>query len=416
MSLEADIADVTPGGNVVQTLLHQYGLGTLFAANVLGAGSVYILAQTGATTGFALLWVLPLAFALDMVMHDMSSRMAVDGRPLMEFIRGRLISTFGKTWGHRASATYAVVMALVMQLWAVANFAVCGAAISWFTGVNVYGCIAMASLVGIALVASRTYNMVEAVISALMVTVFLSYAALTLGLDVSVTAVASGLTPGGVSDATLIIAMLGTTVYYPNFFIQSSMRPTKGWVDLGKYRRDNMVGVGFSVLVSAGMLIVAAVTLGSGELSLTDPADPLVQMVGGWTFPVFIAAVVAASFTSGTGTLFGSSFAVPQSLGKETVFGDRAFTLVAMILITISMILAILALEHTNLTPVRMAIVMPALNGALFLPITIYMMYTATKDEMARWQKTVSGLAVVVMLGGSLLTAQSLYGTLVGWV
>lgn len=406
--LDTDIAAATPGGNAVKALLHRYGLGLLFSANVLGAGSVYILSQTGASTGFALLWVLPLAFAVDMVMHDMSSRMAARGQPLMEYIRRAI--------GTRPAMIYASVMALVMQLWAVANYAVAGAALSWFTGANLYICIVAAAMIGITLVMTKTYNHVEAAISAMLVLVFLAYAALTLGLDVSTTELSRGFVPGEVSDATLVIAIIGTTVYYPNFFIQSSMRPTKEWVDVSKYRRDNAVGITFSIVISAGMLIVAATALGSGELSLTDPATPLTEMVGAWTLPVFMGAVLAASFTSATGTLFGSSFAVPQSMGRHTEFGDWAFTAVTVVLITLSTTLAILALQFTEMTPVRMAIIMPALNGAIFLPITIFAMYIATYDWMPTWQRVVIVLAMVTMTAGSILTAQSLYGTITGFL
>jgi Mn2+/Fe2+ NRAMP family transporter len=411
--LETDLADVTPGGHAAQALLHKYGLGALFAANVLGAGSIYILSQTGASVGFTLLWVLPLAFAVDMVMHDMSSRLAVRDRPLMEYISDALHELTGST---RIGVAYAILMALVMQLWAVANYAVAGAAFSWFTGVNVYVAILAASSIGVVLVMTRTYNYIEAVISALLVTVFVSYAALSFGLDVNTADLVSGFVPGDVSSATLVIAMLGTTIYYPNFFIQSSMQPTKEWTSLRKYRRDNAVGIAFAILISVGMLVVAAVALEPGELSLTDPAIPLVDSVGAWTLPVFMAAVLAASFTSATGTLFGSSFAVPQSLGKKTIFGDTVFTVVTVVLIGVSSVLSILALEFTEMTPVRMAITMPALNGAIFLPVTILAMYNATAYEMDAWQKTVSAIAVVVMFAGSILTAESLFDTVVSFL
>lgn len=36
-----------------------YGMGMLFAANVFGAGSVYILSTTGAQFGYLLLWTMP---------------------------------------------------------------------------------------------------------------------------------------------------------------------------------------------------------------------------------------------------------------------------------------------------------------------------------------------------------------------
>jgi hypothetical protein len=86
------------------------------------------------------------------------------------------------------------------------------------------------------------------------------------------------------------------------------------------------------------------------------------------------------------------------------------------VLILVSIVCAHLALTFTQLTPVRMAIIMPALNGVIFLPITIFAMYDATKHQMPRWQKAVSFVAVLVMTAGSVLTAQSLYDTVVSFL
>lgn len=393
----------------VATTLHRYGLGTLFAGNVLGAGSVYILSETGATTGFALLWVLPIALALDMVLHDLGARLAADGRPLMTYIRSVI--------GHRPAVGFAVAMAGVMQLWAVANYAVAGAALSWLLGVPTAIGICIAASAAIALMLTRKYKRVESVICGLLLALFGAYIALALGLDVHTSDLLAGFSPGAFNEGTLIIAMLGTTVYYPNFYIQSSIRPTKGWTSVSKYRRDNAAGVIISGIVSAAILTVAATTLsGIGELSLTTPATPLVSSVGAWALPAFVLGVLAASFTSATGTLFGACYAVPQSLGHHTEFGDARFTIVSIALISISAIVAVAMLDLTAFTPVRMAIVMPAINGAVFLPVTLFAMYAATRHDLSRRTKAIVAVALLVLSAGSVLTAQSLADTITSFL
>lgn len=394
--------------DTVETTLHRFGLGTLFAGNVLGAGSVYILAETGATTGFALLWVLPLALSLDFVLHDLSARLAADGRPLMGYIR--------RVLGPRAAPAFAVAMALVMQLWGVANYAVAGAALSWLFGVPITAGIAVAAGAAIALVLTRKYKRVEAAICGMLLALFGAYVALAFGTDVHTADLVAGFAPGAFDEGTLIIAMLGTTVYYPNFYIQSSIRPTKGWTDVAKYRRDNAAGVVISGIVSAAMLVVAAGALaGVGELALTTPAEPLTATLGAWALDAFVVGVLAASFTSATGTLFGACYAVPQSLGHTTEFGDGRFTAVAVGLIATSATLASVMLATTSFTPVRMAIVMPAVNGAVFLPVTLLAMYAATRDTLTRRQKLVVLVALGVLCAGSILTAQSLVDTITGF-
>ena len=61
-------------------LIHRYGLGLLFAANIFGVGSVYILSEAVAEFGFSLLWVLPLALLTGLIMHEMSARLAAADR------------------------------------------------------------------------------------------------------------------------------------------------------------------------------------------------------------------------------------------------------------------------------------------------------------------------------------------------
>jgi len=89
--------------------IHQYGLGLLFAANIFGAGSVYILTQAGVNFGFGLLWVLPLALGVGLTMHEMSARLAARNEPLMDYIRGRDRADRGQTVRPRYRVHHAVL-------------------------------------------------------------------------------------------------------------------------------------------------------------------------------------------------------------------------------------------------------------------------------------------------------------------
>lgn len=157
-------------------LIHRYGLGLLFAANIFGAGSVYILSEAGAEFGFSLLWVLPLALLTGLIMHEMSARLAAADRPLMIYIRDVLGSTGAKF--------LAVFIAFIMHFWSVANYALAGAAFIYLTPLsNLYiGTILMAAL-GLALVELRLYSRIEGVIAALVLAIFGSYLVIILELD-----------------------------------------------------------------------------------------------------------------------------------------------------------------------------------------------------------------------------------------
>ncbi|WP_336343240.1 NRAMP family divalent metal transporter [Halalkalicoccus ordinarius] len=394
-------------------LLEAYGLGVLFAANVFGAGSVYILADTGANFAFALLWVLPLAFLIDIALHDMSSRLAVAHEPLTDYITDVL----------PGGSVLIIAMSLMSALWAISNYAIAGAALAWLVpGLdNVAIGILVSAGFGIALVELRVYERIEGAIAAMVIAIFGSYGLLMVGLDIPIGEVAAGLVPliqSEIGYLTAVIALLGTTVYWPNFFIQSSIGPTKEWSDVNKYRRDNATGILTTLTIGAFVMIVSAVTLSQGEMTLTGPGEPLTAILGDFALYVFLLAALLASFSSATGTLFGAGFMVPQALGNHTVFGDRGFRMTVVGLIVLSAISAFWLLANTGLTPVRMAIVMPAINGLIGLPVTVFALIGAVNRYYdITWKENVGFLlAALVLLVGSALTAESLASTIAGWL
>lgn len=401
--LQARIAD----------LLESYGLGVLFAANVFGAGSVYILADTGANFAFALLWVLPLAFLIDIALHDMSARLAVAREPLTDYIIDII----------PGGSALIIGMGFMSALWAISNYAIAGAALAWLVpGLdNVALGILISGGLGIALVELRVYERIEGAIAAMVITVFGSYGLLLIGLDIPISDVAAGLVPlirSEIGYLTAVIALLGTTVYWPNFFIQSSIGPTKEWTDVNKYRRDNAVGIMTTLTIGAFVMIVSAITLTQGEMTLTGPGEPLAAVLGDIALYIFLLAALLASFSSATGTLFGAGFMVPQSLGHHTVFGDRGFRMTVVGLIVFSTISAFWLLANTGLTPVRMAIIMPAINGLIGLPVTVFALIGAVNRyyDITLKENIGFALAALVLLAGSVLTAESLASTLAGWL
>lgn len=398
----------------LERVMESYGMGLLFAANIFGAGSIYILTSTGANFGFSLLWVLPVSLLVGLAVHEMSIRLAVRDEPLMEFIREGI--------GDRPSKAFAVFIAFIMHFWSVANYALAGAALAYLTPLdNVLVWTVLAGAAGLALVELRVYRRIETVIAILVLAVFGSYLLLFYGVSVPVAEAARGLVPVVNTEMgylTMIIALVGTTIYYPNFFIQTSMNRDKPFETLGRYRRDHTFGLAAAILMSAAVLIIAAITVPSGESSLIDPALPLVDHAGAWALPVFVVAAGAASFSSATGTLFGAGFMVPQAFGLDTTFGDRPFRLVVEALIALSVLLAVPILVFTDFTPVRLALLMPAVNGVIGLPATVVALYLATHEYYdLSWAEDLSFVtATALMIVAALVTTQSLGGTILQWV
>ncbi|ELY54312.1 Mn2 and Fe2 transporter of the NRAMP family-like protein [Natronococcus amylolyticus DSM 10524] len=385
--------------------VHQYGLGLLFAANIFGAGSVYILTEAGLLFGYGLLWVLPLGLGVGLAMHEMSARLAAEDRPLMTYIRDVL--------GERTAKPFAFGISFIMQFWSVANYALAGAALVYLTPLsNLYVAVIVSAALGIALVELRVYSRIEGVIAALVFAIFASYLVIVANLQPPATGIAGGFVPeivGDIEYMTMIIALLGTTVYYPNFFIQTSMQHEKNW-DVSRYRRDHTVGLAAVIALSATVIVAAAISMPDADLAFTTPAEPLVEMIGEWVLGLFILAVGAASFSSATGTLFAAGFMVPQSSGISTQFGDLHFRRTVHFLIGLSVALAIPILAFTDFTPVDLALLMPAVNGVIGLPLTALALFAAVRRyfEPSRFEQAIFLAAVVVLFLTSLVTGEDL--------
>jgi len=154
------------------------------------------------------------------------------------------------------------------------------------------------------------------------------------------------------------------------------------------------------VALSATVIIAAAIAVPDETLTLTAPAEPLTDMIGPWVLGVFVLAVGAASFTSATGTLFAAGrHHAPQSYGLTTNFGDIHFRQTVHFLIGLSVLLAIPILAFTDFTPVKLALLMPAVNGVVGLPITALALFAAIERHFDpnRLERAVFLAAVVLM-------------------
>lgn len=413
MSVRDQFLDLPPARGL-RRFLDSCGPGLLFAATIFGAGSTYILASSGAQYGYTLLWMLPLAGLVDLGMREMAGRLGAIDKPLMEYIR--------TTIGAGPSKVLAVGIAFIMHFWAIANYAIAGALLVWLTPLtNVYLGVILAAGAGIALLEFRVYDRVEFAIALMVGTVFGIYLLLLFNLNLPIQQVSTGFLPSVQTDfsyMTLLIGILGTTVYYPNFFIQSSIQDSKGWTEMAQYRWDNIVGIVFVILLSMAVMVVTAATLAPHTPTLVGAGKPLGAILGEYALTAFAIATLLASFSSATGTLFGAGYLVPQAWGYDTAFGDWGFRRVVEVLIVLSACFIILLLEFTAFTPVRLGITMPAINGVIGLPITALALYFANRTffDHPLWLRGCFAIVVVIMFALALTSAQGLISQIIQWL
>jgi len=216
--------------------------------------------------------------------------------------------------GPTAAKPFALGIAFIMQFWASLTTRSRGCTGLYHPLSNLYVGIIVVAALGISLVELRVYSRIG-VIATLVLAIFASYLVIVANLQPPLGGVALGFVPtisGDIGYLTMIISLVGTTVYYPNFFIQTGMQHEKDWTDVSRYRKDHTVGLAAVVALSATVIIAAAIAVPDETLTLTAPAEPLTDMIGPWVLGVFVLAVGAASFTSATGTLFAAGFMLPS--------------------------------------------------------------------------------------------------------
>jgi len=344
-------------------------------------------------------------------MHEMSARLAARNEPLMDYIRDVI--------GPTAAKPFALGIAFIMQFWSVANYAL-SRGLHWSLSPRFRTCTW--GLSSWPRSVSRSSNSASTVVSRghrdARAGDFRVLSGHRREPPAPLGGVALGFVPtisGDIGYLTMIISLVGTTVYYPNFFIQTSMQHEKDWTDVSRYRKDHTVGLAAVVALSATVIIAAAIAVPDETLHAhrtRGTAHRHDRPVGARRVrPRRRCRIVHERDRNAVRRRLHA----PQSYGLTTNFGDIHFRQTVHFLIGLSVLLAIPILAFTDFTPVKLALLMPAVNGVVGLPITALALFAAIERHFDpnRLERAVFLAAVVLMFLVSLVTAQSLVQSIV---
>jgi len=294
--------------------LRALGPGIVFALTVLGAGSVVANAAAGASSGYALLWVLALAVFFRYVWLSVSARyVLVTGEPL---IAG--YARLGK-WFLWSLWLALLVMAHLYTLYAIAlmgfTFDVL-LPLPWGWSAETWGLFF--TLAGFGMCFWGGYPAVETACKVLLV---------VMGGTLAAVAILSGPDVGGIVRGTLIptrpvgeafggtvpivVALIGTEAGSITNLTYSYFMYEKGWRDvsyLGRQRRDLLFSVVAMFLMAALLQVAAAGTLFQSGVDVQS-AEDLVRIfsdrLGRAGRVIFALGLWAATFTTFVGANTG---------------------------------------------------------------------------------------------------------------
>jgi len=363
-------------------LLALLGPGLIAGAAGDDAGGVATYSQIGAQFGYQLLWVLVLITVSLAAVQEMSARLgAATGSGLLDLIRQR----FGVGWAFLAAAIVLVANAgLIMS-----EFVGIGAAGDLF-GISPALLVPLAALVVWYLVIGGSYGPVEKIFLAMSL-VFFAYPVAAILAHPRWTAVARGAFVPTIQPSSayilLLVGLIGTTITpYQQLFQQSAV-VEKG-VARGSYgpeRADTYVGMVFSNLMSAFMIIATAATLhvaGKTNIATAAEAAQALQPLAGSAAKALFAvgllgasALAAAVLPLATAYAISEVFGFPKGVNLDFRRG-RFFLGLFTVLVVLGAGLALIP----HLPVIQLLVWIQVLN-AILLPVILWFILRLANDR-----------------------------------
>ncbi len=350
---------------------------SLIAAAFIGPGTVATATRAGTAGGMGYLPVVAVAGLAGYVFMEMAARITiVSGRSLGELLR-------------RRSRVVPVVTFL----------AVCFGCLAYQAG-NLLGALSGLQLL---VPAGRVWLLplaggIAVLLwsgSTRLIARAMAYLVAAMGLLFLVAATRVFLTggvgladPGGV-DATVVLALVGTTIVPYNFFLATGLGAESGLDDM---RRGLGLSFGIGCLITAAILIVGAAA--ATFESFDDLATTLSGLLGSFGHLVLGVGLFAAGFSSATTAPLAAAMAARELLGRE--MNGSVYRGVWLVVLLAGLAVALLQLDI-----IGVIVAAQVINGLLlpFLALVVFVLANRRSllgDYVNKgWQNAIGGLVLL---------------------
>ena len=342
------------------------GPGVMVAAAFVGPGTVTTASVAGASSGVSLLWAVAISVLATIVLQELSIRSALSTNQDL----APLIRQFGhdRGWGVPIALLILCSVGLGNAAYQSGNLAGAAMGLSGATPVRFIHAVLVTGSFAAGLILVDRYRLLE---RAMLILVGLMTCLLT-GLAVAclpelMTAHRQVVSNVHAFDATVVLALIGTTVVPYNLFLHATaVRHRWSGIALADaLRQARMESAGAIVVggvVTAAIMIVATVVI-AGDTS--RPALEALQVgidqrfpdIGRWAMG---AGLFVAGLTSAIAAPVAAGWAVCGVMGWNTSSGSKAFKGVALMVLAVGMLFAIFAAR-----PVALIVLAQATNAVL---------------------------------------------------
>ena len=345
------------------------GPGVMVAAAFVGPGTVTTASVAGASSGVSLLWAVAISVLATIVLQELSIRSALSTNQDL----APLIRQFGhdRGWGVPIALLILCSVGLGNAAYQSGNLAGAAMGLSGATPVRFIHAVLVTGSFAAGLILVDRYRLLE---RTMLILVGLMTCLLT-GLAVAclpelMTAHRQVVSSVHAFDATVVLALIGTTVVPYNLFLHATaVRHRWSGIALAdalrKARMESAGAIVVGGVVTAAIMIVATVVI-AGDTS--RPALEALQVgidqrfpdIGRWAMG---AGLFAAGLTSAIAAPVAAGWAVCGVMGWNTSSGSKAFKGVALMVLAVGMLFAIFAAR-----PVALIVLAQATNAVL-LPL-----------------------------------------------
>mgnify|MGYP001447368014 FL=1 len=342
------------------------GPGVMVAAAFVGPGTVTTASVAGASSGVSLLWAVAISVLATIVLQELSIRSALSTNQDL----APLIRQFGhdRGWGVPIALLILCSVGLGNAAYQSGNLAGAAMGLSGATPVRFVHAVLVTGSFSAGLILVDRYRLLE---RAMLILVGLMTCLLT-GLAVAclpelMTAHRQVVSNVHAFDATVVLALIGTTVVPYNLFLHATaVRHRWSGIALAdalrKARMESAGAIVVGGVVTAAIMIVATVVI-AGDTS--RPALEALQVgidqrfpdIGRWAMG---AGLFAAGLTSAIAAPVAAGWAVCGVMGWNTSSGSKAFKGVALMVLAVGMLFAIFAAR-----PVALIVLAQATNAVL---------------------------------------------------
>ena len=345
------------------------GPGVMVAAAFVGPGTVTTASVAGASSGVSLLWAVAISVLATIVLQELSIRSALSTNQDL----APLIRQFGhdRGWGVPIALLILCSVGLGNAAYQSGNLAGAAMGLSGATPVRFIHAVLVTGSFAAGLILVDRYRLLE---RAMLILVGLMTCLLT-GLAVAclpelMTAHRQVVSNVHAFDATVVLALIGTTVVPYNLFLHATaVRHRWSGIALADALRQARIESAGAIIVggmvTAAIMIVATVVI-AGDNSrpaleaLQVGIDQRFPNIGRWAMG---AGLFAAGLTSAIAAPVAAGWAVCGVMGWNTSSGSKAFKGVALMVLAVGMLFAIFAAR-----PVALIVLAQATNAVL-LPL-----------------------------------------------